>query len=588
MLDRYNLLLKKINNLDYFILPNNDEFFSEYLPEYRKRLQFITNFSGSNAIVIFTKNKPIFFTDGRYMEQVKNELDTNLYQIHNISDKTPIKWLSENIQPKEVIGFDPKLHNTYQIKLYKKTFKSKMVNFIALDTNPVDSIWNQEYYNKNNKIFPHYIKYAGINIKDKLDLITRNLESDNLFLGFPPSINWLLNIRGEDIKYTPIVLCLALIKKNKNVILFLHKNKINSQIEKYLGSSISLIDIKNIESYLTMNNINDVQIDDKYTNYWTYNIFKKANIRITNKEDPCLYHKSIKNQIEVNGAIKAHEIDGLAVTKFLFWIEESLNNNIKINEILAEDKLLEFRQKNKDFKYPSFNTISGFKSNGAIIHYCANKKTNKEFTGNSLYLVDSGGQYPYGTTDVTRTIAIGKAREDQIDSFTTVLKGHIAIAMAKFPLGTTGSQLDILARYHLWQSYKDYPHGTGHGVGSFLSVHESPPSISKNCNIILQENMILSNEPGYYVASDYGIRIENLLLVTKCLKNKSKNHFLQFKDLTLAPIDYNLIDFIKLNNDEKRWLFEYHQKIYKVYSNKLTIEENIWLKNILNIYKKNL
>ncbi len=556
--------LKKLN-LDYFLLPNSDEFGSEYLPKYAKRLQFIAGFTGSNAFAIIGQKKSVFFTDGRYSLQAAAEIDKKIFEIYNLSEKSPLNWLleniGENIRKNSKIGFDPALHSINFIQNYQKYFGK---NLICSEKNPIDPIWKNQPKPPQTKVFNHPIKYSGLSSRDKIKKIIANLDknSDAVILTNPASICWLFNIRASDIEYSPLLLSYAIIYKNGKSELL----KNHSQLTNY-----------NLP-------LKSVQLDFNQTNYQIYKTLESQNITIIDKLDPCLIHKAIKNSIEIKNAIKTHQIDGLAVTKFLFWLEKSSEKNQKIDELTAAKKLLEFRKANKKFLYPSFATIAGFGSNGAIIHYQPTLKTNKKIKGNSLFLVDSGGQYLEGTTDVTRTLAVGTTSAEMIENFTRVLKGHIAIARAKIPNlssgGIAGNSLDILARYHLWQAGLDYDHGTGHGVGSFSSVHESPPSISKrNDGVALQAGMILSNEPGYYKAGEYGIRIENLILV-----EKFNEKFLHFKTLTLAPIDPKLINFKMLTYPEKKWLYEYHLRIYEELKKGLNEEEKMWLKNIVRAY----
>ena len=592
-------------NLHYFLLPNSDKFGSEYLPEYAKRLQFITGFTGSNAFAIIgcSKNKSAFFTDGRYTLQAAAEVDKKAFEIYNLAEKSPLNWLLENSQKNSKIGFDPSLHNISSVFNYQKYFGD---NLIALETNPVDSIWKNQPEAPNSKVFKHLEKYSGLSSKEKIQKIIIDLDknSDAVILTNPASVCWLLNIRAADVEYSPLLLSYAIVYKN-------NQSRIGFATPT-LGSFQFLKDMI-IGSPLQMPN-NSVQIDFNQTNYQIYSLLKSQNITIINKPDPCLIHKAIKNPTEIKNAILAHKIDGLAVTKFLFWLENSLAKKQKIDEISATKKLLEFRKSNKKFLYESFATIAGFASNGAIVHYHSTKKTNKVLKGNGLFLIDSGGQYQEGTTDITRTIAIGTPTTEMIENFTRVLKGHIAIARAKIPQGTTGNNLDILARYHLWQAGLDYDHGTGHGVGSFSSVHESPPSISKRSDgVALQAGMILSNEPGYYKTGEYGIRIENLILVekfdnaqvsiynddlmfaSKLKKNEPEilvanpeplqKNFLHFKTLTLAPIDPKLINFKMLTYPEKKWLHEYHLRVYEELKKGLNIDERTWLEKIIEPYQ---
>ncbi len=585
MIANLNLLktaIKKLD-LDYFLLPNSDEFASEYLPEYAKRLQFITGFTGSNAFAIISKNKKsAFFTDGRYTLQAASEVNKKDFESYNLSEKSPLNWLLENADKNSKISFDPSLHSVNFVLNYQKYFGE---NLICLEKNPVDTIWKNQPKAPSSEVFKHPIKYSGLSSKEKIKNIIANLDkkTDAIILTNPASICWLLNIRATDVEYSPLHLSFIIVYRDGHSELFktgLPRFAHNDRVKNLKSYSSTSLRGACAASDVVIQKLT-VQLDFSQTNYQIYQTLKSQNINITNQTDPCLIHKAIKNPTEIKNATLAHKIEGLAVTKFLFWLENSLAKNQKIDELKAAAKLLEFRKENKKFLYPSFATIAGFGSNGAIIHYQPTSKTNKQIKGDSLFLVDSGGQYLEGTTDITRTVAAGKPTDEMIENFTRVLKGHIAIARAKFPIGTTGNNLDILARYHLWQAGLDYDHGTGHGVGSFSSVHESPPSISKRSDgVALQAGMILSNEPGYYKTGEYGIRIENLILVEK-LDEK----FLHFKTLTLAPIDPKLINFKILTYPEKKWLSEYHLRVYVELEKGLNKEEGIWLKEIINEYK---
>ena len=593
MLTKLKEFLKE-QKIDLFLLPNSDEFFSEYLPEKDKRIECLTGFTGSNATVIFGQEKSFFFTDGRYILQAKNQLDLNEFEVFNLAETPLLSMILKDSK----LAIDAKLSSVNFVKNLQKKFP----NLVILNQWPLpqpkeirhpekachqakeacrpqakeafhqtkeschpvfmtgSSADRQEAQSENppqqsTQFFSLPNQVAGLDSKTKISQILQNLEADALLLTKPENICWLLNIRGRDLEFTPTVLTYAILFKTGKVELF--TNKIPS-----LGKEIKKI-----------------QIDESATNHWLYSELQKSDFELINKLDPIDLVKSQKNSAEILGAIKAHEEDGLAVTKFLFWLQ----NCGETNEISAAKKLLEFRQESPNFFSESFAAISAFASNGAVIHYHSTPKTNVHFSPNqqagSLYLIDSGGQYLgenfCGTTDITRTIAIGKPTAEMVENFTRVLKGHIALARARFLRGTSGAQLDVLAREHLWRAGLNYDHGTGHGVGSFLSVHEGPCGISKRAHQELLSGMILSNEPGFYKEGEYGIRIENLMLVEEFDQN-----FLQFKTLTLAPLDPALINFKMLTYPEKKWLSNYHQEIYEKFAKKLSQENEIWLKEI--------
>lgn len=551
MLAKLKTFLKE-QKIDFFILPNSDEFFSEYLPESEKQIQYLTGFTGSAATVIFGEKRSYFFTDGRYILQAQQQVPSE-FEIFNIADKSVMTWILENCVSEKSLAFDPKLASVS----FVEGCRNKGANLVFVDSNPVDQIWKSRPPKSASQIFELEKKLAGTDSQTKCDQILQGLEADAQIITRSENICWLLNIRGRDLEFTPTVLTYAILFKSGKVELF--KNEI-----PVLGAEIKKI-----------------QIDESATNYWLYSELKKDGRELIRKTDPIELLKSQKNSAEVFGAIKSHEEDGLAVTKFLFWLSEQRETD----EISAAKKLLEFRCASKNFFCESFAAISGFASNGAVIHYHATEETNKKISGDSLYLVDSGGQYFCedfcGTTDVTRTVAIGKPTAEMVENFTRVLKGHIALARAKFPRGTSGAQLDVLAREHLWRAGLDFDHGTGHGVGSFLSVHEGPCGISKRAHQPLLEGMILSNEPGFYKPNEYGIRIENLMLV-----EKFDEKFLQFRTLTLVPIDPNLIDFRMLTRPEKKWLVQYHEQILERFSKELAQENLIWLRSILAKFKE--
>jgi len=628
--------LLKAEKIDYFILPNSDEFFSEYLPESEKRIQYLTGFSGSNAVIIVGVEKSYFFTDGRYILQAENELDLSEFEIFNIAQKTVLVWLEENLSAGKKVALDGKLMTVNFVKACEKIAKEREVELLFLNTNPVDKIWLDRPTASNSEVFFCNKKMTGADSLEKRKLILENLEADAVIITKPENICWLLNIRAADVEFTPLLLAYAILFKSGEVDLFVDEKRILNR-ENFELTNVNFIqaDCFDLRISVLKKSFNKIQIDAASTNYWLYDILQKHNFEIVNKIDAIEIAKSCKNDAEIFGAIKSHEIDGLAVTRFLFWLQKSLEKNAEIDEISASERLLEFRKCSVDFLYPSFASISGFASNGAVIHYRATQKTNKkigvknpnrrssrvETSGRllpqsfqiprqeasagfdsaqpavgegegTLYLIDSGGQYFgenfCGTTDITRTIAIGKPSAEMIENFTRVLKGHIALARIKFPRGTSGAQLDVLAREHLWNAKKDYDHGTGHGVGSFLSVHEGPCGISKRSNQPLLEGMILSNEPGFYKNGEYGIRIENLMLVEKSKdenlgENSEKNNreFLQFITLTLAPIDPKLIDFKMMTYPEKKWLKEYHERILMTLKSGLNFDEIKWLENLV-------
>lgn len=540
-------------NADAFILHTKDE----YLNEYSEELRQLCGFTGTNGLLIVTKNnKCPFFTDGRYITQAHSQLDQDTLQIYNMQEKDPCEWVKENLTSTTTLSYYPQYFTIKDIRKYE--------NICKLTSCLVEK---RSHYQKQGIVL-HHIQYSGESSKDKCEKVVEAVDNaaEAVLLTDPNSISWLLNLRNENAKYTPCILARAILYKNGNVDLFIQDKK-HSILEGNLDSHINIFDISELQGVL--HKLNSIIIDPNTTTMDIVNLIE--NKQIIEKEDPCLLSKAVKNQTEIAGAVNAHIKDGIAVTNFLHWLKNNVDSGV--TELEAEEKLLEYRKKQDLFKQPSFPTISAFNENGAIIHYRASDETNKVIQGDGLYLIDSGGQYLNGTTDVTRTIAIGNPTNEQIAHYTIVLKAHIAIASAIFPSGTTGGELDILARTHLWKFGMDYMHGTGHGVGSYLSVHEGPQAISKGNKVKLMPGMILSNEPGYYIPEKYGIRIENLMYV-----DKHENGFLRFRQLTCIPYDKRLIGIQMLTKDEIKWINNYHKFAYEIL--KKDVKDKEWLKKL--------
>ena len=551
--------LFKRNKIDGYIIPKNDEFFGEYIPKNKDNLKFISQFSGSYGFAIILKNSNYLFVDGRYTLQAKMQSGKN-FKIFTIPNELP----SDILKNKKIsIGFDPKLHTELMIN---RVFKNTKCKLIPISKNLVNQIWKRKNDDKPNKFYLLNDKDAGESSKKKLLKLSRMLIKNKIdfqFISAPENIAWLLNLRGSDSEFTPIPNSYLIINKENKAFFFCNLSKINKKLKNGLGKNIKVLNIKNLEYFILNIKSKKFYLDILSCSIFFKNIIKKNNYT-EEKQDPIYLLKSKKNKIEIKNTVKTHIYDGVALTKFLFWITDNFKKR-QITEIDAQNKLLNFRKKNKNFKSLSFPTISGTGPNGAIIHYKANIKTNRTLRKGDLYLVDSGGQYSFGTTDVTRTISLENKDERIKDIFTRVLKGHIAVADYKIKNNTSGSNIDLEARKPLKQINLDYAHGTGHGVGYFLNVHEGPQAISKNNTVKFQEGMIISNEPGYYENGKFGIRIENLITV-----KKAKNRY-KFEDLTLAPIDKNLIKKDLLTNVEIKWLNKYHSKVYsklKKYMNK--------------------
>jgi len=540
----------KKHDLSALLIPRTDEFQGEYIASYSQRLAWLTGFTGSAGFAVVAKDKAAFFTDGRYVLQAKNEVP-NVYEQYNISQKNPSQWVLENLAAHEKIGYDPWLFTEDQLKKYDRPL-------VPLTPNPIDHLWIDRPAPPQDSIRLHPLEYAGEDDQSKRRRIAASLKADQLLLTTCDSIAWLLNIRGNDVPHTPVVHSICLLRRDGSYDLFVDPRKANDAILHHLQKTGGqLIDISQVLPHLQKME-GFCQIDPQTTPMILLQTLEQAGVKIVRERDPCLYPKALKNAVELKGAREAHIQDGIALCRFFEWLHKQPLEG-ETTERLAAKKLLEFRKEGYLFQDLSFGTISGFGAHGAIIHYHATPESDIPLKRDGLYLLDSGGQYLTGTTDVTRTIALGTPTPEQKDRYTRVLKGHIALAKAIFPEGTTGAQLDSLARQFLWKVGCDYDHGTGHGVGSYLSVHEGPQGISKwASDVPLKPGMILSNEPGYYKEGEYGIRIENLVTVIELPELPG---FYGFETLTLAPLDLKLIEDRLLTDGERAWVEKYHERI---------------------------
>ncbi len=545
-------------NIDGYIVPKNDDYFTEYSKI--NRLKIISNFSGSAGIAIILKNKNYLFTDGRYSIQSQIESGDN-FKIVSIE-----KILNCSIIKNLTLGVDPKVFTYSQIKRY--FLKNNKIKFI--EKNLIDEIKKQKI-NDAFSFFSLKKNITGESKFSKLNKISKYLKkvkSDYIFISAPENVAWILNIRGKDSPNSPIPNSRLIISKSKNIYLFSKLKKCKELIKKKIIQSNQFVDINKFSEKISNLKGKKFIIDKDTCSIFFENIIK-SKFKIVERNDPTYHWKAIKNKVEIANMKKVHILDGVAITKFIYWIKNI--NKKKISEVDAQIKLEKFRRMNKTFLYPSFDTIAGTGGNGAIVHYRAKKENCKIINKKDIFLCDSGGQYKYGTTDVTRTICFSETSKNIKDIFTKVLKGHIAVACANLNKYDTGKRIDKRARKFLKDSNLDYAHGTGHGVGFFLNVHEGPQSISKLNNIKIKEGMILSNEPGYYKKNQFGIRIENLVVVKK-VKGK-----LMFENLTLAPIEKDLINFKLLTQQEQNYLFRYHLDVYGKISKHLNLKERKWL-----------
>ncbi len=558
------ILRKKFNRykIDGYVIPKNDEYFTEYSKV--NRLKIISNFSGSAGLAVVLKNKNYLFTDGRYTIQSHIESGKN-FEIYGFEKLINCK-LFKNL----ILGIDPKLFTNSQIKNY--FLKNNKIKIIK--NNLIDEIKKQKI-SSSIPFFSLNKNIVGESIISKVKRISKYLKqnrSDYIFITAPENVAWILNIRGGDGPNSPVPNSRLIISKSEKIILISKLAKCKKLIKNKIIRKDQFLDINRLPNQLFKFRGKNFIIDDQSCSIFYENLIK-SKFNIVKRKDPTYLFKSIKNKTEINNMINSHILDGAALTRFIYWIK-NINKN-KITEIEAIRKLEKFRKMHKSYLYPSFDTIAGSGENGAIVHYKAKKENCKNINKNDIFLCDSGGQYKYGTTDVTRTICFSNQRQNIKNIFTKVLKGHIAVATTNINKDDTGKKIDKRARKFLNASNLDYAHGTGHGVGFFLNVHEGPQSITKINKIKIKKGMILSNEPGYYKKNSYGIRIENLVYVNKINGN------LFFENLTMAPIEKDLINYNLLTVSEKNYLFKYHLDVYSKISKYLNQDERKWLASFI-------
>ncbi|GGI95059.1 Xaa-Pro aminopeptidase [Shewanella hanedai] len=571
-------------NLDAFIIPRADEYLGEYVPERNERLQWISNFTGSAGMVIVLKDSAVIFVDGRYTVQVKLQVDGELFQYLNLTDTPQIQWLTDTLTADARIGYDPRLHPlSWQKKALSELTKSSM-QLVAVEENPIDLNWQNRPAISNAPAILFDAKSAGKTSQQKrleIGKIVAKSGADMALIAALDSFCWLLNIRGNDVPRLPVILGSALLHANGDMVLFTQLDKLPAGIAAHVGEGVSFRAESELQSAL--NELSGVKLlaDPNSANAWSQLTAEQAGASLIAGFDPVSLTKAQKNPSELAGIKACHIRDGAAVTRFLAWLDAEVAAGNFYDEGQLSDKLETFRLSDPQYREPSFDTISAVGGNAAMCHYNHNNGIPALMTNNSIYLVDSGAQYLDGTTDVTRTIAIGQVSDEQKKMVTLVLKGHIALDQARFPRGTTGQQLDGFARQYLWQHGFDYDHGTGHGVGHFLSVHEGPQRIAKNSNdVALLPGMVLSNEPGYYRANEFGIRLENLVYVRPCeaLAGIEREIF-EFDALTMIPMDSRLIEKSLLTDAEIIWFNDYHQLVWTNLSPLMQGDELAWLKS---------
>jgi Xaa-Pro aminopeptidase len=582
--ERISLLRAELlrRGLDGFIVPRSDEHQGEYVPKSAERLAWLTGFTGSAGVAIVLRDKAAIFVDGRYTLQVRNQADTSLFATLDVVNDDLANWVEASLRSGARLGYDPWLHTQAGTERLQVIVERAGALLSACDGNLIDAIWADRPGPPSARAKPHPLEFAGETSQSKRERIADDLKkrrADAAVLTLPDSICWLLNIRGSDVPHTPFVLAFAILDASGVTDLFMDNRKASPEVLQHLGSDVRLRDPGEFAPALDALNGKNVIADPLWTASAIFRRLEQAGAKIIRASDPCQLPKACKNEVELEGARRAHVRDGQALCRFLAWLAREAPGE-KLTEIDTVEKLESFRRE-AGAKDISFDSISGAGAHGAIVHYRVTQKTNRPVRNRELFLIDSGAQYDDGTTDVTRTIAIGEPTAEMRDRFTRVLKGHIQLALARFPEGTTGAQLDGFARSPLWEAGLDYGHGTGHGVGSYLSVHEGPQSISaRGTAQALRPGMICSNEPGYYKSGEYGIRIENLVIVRQPAEIPGgEKKMLSFETITMAPIDLRLVEVPLMTAGERTWLNAYHEQVRAAVGPAMGAADHAWLEH---------
>lgn len=596
---RLDALRKELRTreLDGFVIPISDEHMSEYVGSYAQRLAWLTGFAGSagSAAVLTDGNRDpaaAMFVDGRYTVQVRDQVDGRLYAYENVPKTSIGAWLARNAPEGARIGFDPWLHSNGWVKATRKALEARGCTLVAVESNPIDAIWDDRPAPSPAPARVHAHDFAGQASEAKRGQVADWLKEsghDAAVITALDSIAWLLNIRGSDVDHTPVALSYVVAHQDGTAELFIAEDKVTPEVRAHLGNAVRIRPEGDFVPALGTLSGKSVAVDPDSAVSAIFTTLEDAGARVVVARDPCVLPKAVKNRVEQQGHRKSQARDGAAVSRFLRWLETEAPGGA-LDELGVAAKLHQFRREGGDLRDLSFDTISGSGPNGALPHYRVTEESNRVLEPGSVYLVDSGGQYPDGTTDITRTVWIapqqgarGQAPAEVRDRYTRVLKGHIALALAVFPQGTNGSQLDTLARQFLWQAGLDYAHGTGHGVGSFLAVHEGPQRIAKSSggqagtDQDLLAGMILSNEPGYYKSGEYGIRIENLVLVEERAIPGAEDTFFGFETLTHVPLDKAMLDPAMLTPEEIAWWNAYHARVLDIVGPQLEGEDRAWL-----------
>ena len=571
--------------LDGFLVPRGDEHQGEYVPPRAERLAWLTGFTGSAGLAVVLSERAAIFVDGRYTLQVRAQASAERYEFRHLVEEPPAEWIAAELGRGQALGYDPWLHSALERERYAAAAAKAGARLAPCETNPIDAVWHGQPPPPIAPVVPHPLEFAGKSSAEKRAELAAGLAAeaiDSAVITTPESIAWLLNVRGADVPHTPLPLSFALLSADGTVELFCDPRKLVPGLAAHLGNGVAVRPREQLPAALDAlgKEKKRVAADASCVASFVFDRLERAGAAVVRRADPCALPKACKNEVELAGMRRAHVRDGAALTRFLAWIKAAAPTG-NISELAAAERLHELRREGEHFRDLSFDTIAGSGPNGAIVHYRVSEATNRRLAAGELFLVDSGAQYLDGTTDVTRTLAIGAPTAEMRERFTRVLKGHIALAEARFPLGTSGSQLDTLARLALWQAGLDYDHGTGHGVGSYLGVHEGPQRISKIPNTVaLKPGMIVSNEPGYYKRGAYGIRIENLVAVVPWTENGgAEREMLAFETLTLAPIDRDLVAPALMSEGEIAWLDAYHARVRTTLAPLLERDSARWLED---------
>ena len=578
--------LMKKNRLHAYLIPSADAHLNEYVPTFWRRREWISGFTGSAGDAVVTLKKAALWTDGRYFLQAQNQLagsGITLMKLGLPGTPSITLWLSKQLKKGQRVGVDPRVLSLSQFAKMKRELADFSIELIPLERNLVDELWEDQPPAPDGPVEVHSLKYAGERFQGKIKRVRkamRNAGAKAHVVSALDGVAWLFNIRGADVEHNPVVIAYAIVTE-KTATLFVDRKKVTRELRRVFGKSAQIRDYAALRAALIRlaRSGGPVLLDPAATSQWIAGLLSPR-AKLILRDSPILHMKAAKNAAEIRGMRQAHVRDGVAMVKFLYWLERSLGHQ-RVSEITIAEKLEELRSRSRLFRGVSFDTIVGYGPHGAIIHYFATPETDLPVRRRGLMIVDSGAQYLDGTTDITRTLCFSAATRAQKSEYTRVLKGHIQVALSSFPVGASGRQLDTLARKALWEAGLDYGHGTGHGVGAYLSVHEGPQSISNRdtSGTPLAPGMVLSNEPGYYEPGEYGIRIENLVYVTRDKEHSSRERaFLTFENLTLCPIETRLIDPRLLTREEIRYLNVYHARVRKTLSRFLTKPEAAWLK----------